>query len=113
MTLTSKKFNGILLQYNEIRLENVVYNELLVRGYEVYVGKTTKGEIDFVAVKDGKKEYYQVAYLLATEDVIEREFGAYKDIQDNYPKYVLSMDRFDFSRDGIIHQNMIDFLLER
>ena len=64
-------------------------------------------------VKDGKKEYYQVAYLLATEDVIEREFGAYKDIQDNYPKYVLSMDRFDFSRYGIIHQNMIDFLLER
>lgn len=60
------------------------------------MGKTTKGEIDFVAVKDGKKEYYQVAYLLATEDVIEREFGAYKDIQDNYPKYVLSMDRFDF-----------------
>lgn len=49
------------------------------------MGKTTKGEIDFVAVKDGKKEYYQVAYLLATEDVIEREFGAYKDIQDNYP----------------------------
>lgn len=53
---------------------------------EYDVGKTTKGEIDFVAVKDGKKEYYQVAYLLATEDVIEREFGAYKDIQDNYPK---------------------------
>ena len=51
--------------------------------------------------------------MLATEDVIEREFGAYKDIQDNYPKYVLSMDKFDFSRDGIIHHNMIDFLLER
>lgn len=94
-------------------LENVVYNELLVRGYEVYVGKTTKGEIDFVAVKDGRKEYYQVAYLLATEEVIEREFGAYKGIGDNYPKYVLSMDRFDFSRDGIIHQNLVDYLLER
>ena len=51
--------------------------------------------------------------MLATEDVIEREFGAYKDIQDNYPKYVLSMDRLDFSRDGIIHQNVIDFLMER
>ena len=51
--------------------------------------------------------------MLATEDVIEREFGAYKDIQDNYPKYVLSMDRFDISRDGIIHQNVIDFLMER
>lgn len=59
-------------------------------------------------MKDRKKEYYQVAYLLATEDVIEREFGAYKDIQDNYPKYVLSMDRFDFSRDGIIHQTEYD-----
>lgn len=94
-------------------LENVVYNELLVRGYEVYVGKTTKGEIDFVAVKDGRKEYYQVAYLLATEEVIEREFGAYKGIGDNYPKYVLSMDLFDFSRDGIIHQNLVDYLLER
>ena len=94
-------------------LENIVYLELCRRGYTVYVGKTSDGEIDFVAVKDGKKEYYQVAYLLATEDVIEREFGAYKDIQDNYPKYVLSMDRFDFSRDGIIHQNVIDFLMER
>ena len=59
------------------------------------MGKTTKGEIDFVAVKDGKS-ITRSAYLLATEDVIEREFGAYKDIQDHYPKYVLSMDRFDF-----------------
>lgn len=75
------------------------------------MGKTTKGEIDFVAVKDGKS--ITSAYLLATEDVIEREFGAYKDIQDNYPKYVLSMDRFDFSREGIIHQNIIDYLMER
>lgn len=93
-------------------LENTVYNELIVRGYQVYVGKTAKGEIDFVASKDGKNEYYQVAYLLATEDVIEREFGAFKDITDNYPKYVLSLDKFDFSREGIIHKNMIDFLLE-
>ena len=94
-------------------LENVVYNELLVRGYEVYVGKTTKNEIDFVTVKDGKREYYQVAYLLATEEVIEREFGAYESVGDNYPKYVLSMDKFDFSREGIIHKNILDFLLDR
>lgn len=94
-------------------LENVIYNELLVRGYEVYVGKTPKNEIDFVAIKDGKREYYQVAYLLATEEVVDREFGAYKSVEDNYPKYVLSMDRFDFSRDGIIHKNIVDFLLER
>lgn len=93
-------------------LENVVYNELLVRGYEVYVGKTQKGEIDFVAVKDGMREYYQVAYLLATEDVVEREFGAFKYVGDNYPKYVISMDKFDFSRDGIIHKNMLKFLME-
>ena len=93
-------------------LENIVYNELLVRGYEVYVGKTVKGEIDFLAINGDKKEYFQVAYLLADDSVIQREFGAYQDIQDNYPKYVLSMDRFDFSRDGIIHKNIIDFLLE-
>lgn len=93
-------------------LENVVYNELLTRGYEVYVGKTQNGEIDFVAVKDGKKEYYQVAYLLAAEEVIRREFGAFSGIADNYPKYVISMDKFDFSRDGIIHKNLADFLME-
>jgi len=93
-------------------LENIVYNELLVRGYEVYVGKTVKGEIDFLAINGDKKEYFQVAYLLADDSVIQREFSAYQDVQDNYPKYVLSMDRFDFSRDGIIHKNIIDFLLE-
>lgn len=94
-------------------LENVVHNELLVRGYQVYVGKTPKGEIDFIATKDGKKEYYQVAYLLATEEVIKREFGAFDGITDNYPKYVITMDSFDFSREGIVHKNMIDFLLEK
>lgn len=92
-------------------LENVVYNELLVRGYEVYVGKTRDGEIDFVAMKDNKKEYYQVAYYLYDEKVIQREFGAYNGVPDNYPKYVLSFDKMDFSREGIIHQNILDFLL--
>lgn len=93
-------------------LENVVYNELLVRGYEVYVGKTRDGEIDFVAIKDNQKEYYQVAYYLYDEKVIEREFGAFYNIPDNYPKYVLSFDKMDFSRDGIIHKNILRFLLE-
>ena len=92
-------------------LENVVYNELLVRGYEVYVGKTRSGEIDFVAIKDNQKEYYQVAYYLYDDKVIEREFGAYKNVPDNYPKYVISFDKMDFSRDGIIHKNVLDFLL--
>lgn len=93
-------------------LENVVYNELLVRGYEVYVGKTRTGEIDFIAVKGQQKEYYQVTYYLYDESVIEREFGAFKEVGDNFPKYVLSMDKMDFSRDGIIHKNVVDFLLE-
>lgn len=93
-------------------LENVIYNELLMRGYEVYVGKTRNGEIDFVAIKDNQKEYYQVAYYLYDDKVIEREFGAYKNVGDNYPKYVISFDKMDFSRDGIIHKNVLQFLLD-
>lgn len=93
-------------------LENIVYNELRNRDYEVYVGKIPNGEVDFVAVKGDKREYYQVAYYLAEQSVIDREFGAFRAIADNYPKYVLSMDKFDFSRDGIIHKNVIAFLLE-
>ena len=93
-------------------IENVVYNELLERGYDVYVGKTKNGEIDFIATKENKKEYYQVTYLLADDKVIEREFNAFSSIADNYPKYVLSLDKTNFSKDGIIHKNIIDFLLE-
>ncbi|MCM1387828.1 MAG: ATP-binding protein [Bacillus sp. (in: Bacteria)] len=93
-------------------LENVVYNELKNRDYEVYVGKIPGGEVDFVAVKGERREYYQVAYSLVEQSVIDREFGAFKAIADNYPKYVISMDKFDFSRDGIIHKNVIKFLTE-
>ena len=93
-------------------LENVVYNELIGRGYEVYVGKIPKGEVDFVAIKNGRKEYYQVAYYLADVSVVEREFGAFSGIPDNFPKYVISMDKFDFSREGIIHKNALAFLTE-
>lgn len=93
-------------------IENVVYNELLQRGYDVYIGKTKDGEVDFIATKDKIKEYYQVSYLLANDEVIEREFGAFKVIDDNYPKYVLSLDKADFSKDGIIHKNIIEWLLE-
>lgn len=91
-------------------LENAVYNELLCRGYKVYVGKTRKGEVDFLAIKDRERIYYQVAYYLADETVTEREFGAFRDINDNYKKVVLSLDRFDFSRDGILHENVLDWL---
>lgn len=93
-------------------LENMVYNELRNRDYEVYVGKIPNGEVDFVAVKGDKREYYQIAYYLAEQSVVDREFGAFSAIADNYPKYVLSMDKHDFSRDGIIHKNMITFLME-
>lgn len=93
-------------------LENIVYNELRNRNYEVYVGKIPNGEVDFVAVQGDKREYYQVAYYLADQSVTDREFGAFSAIADNYPKYVLSMDKFDFSRDGIIHKNVIAFLME-
>ncbi len=93
-------------------LENVVYNELLLRGYEVYVGKTRKSEIDFIALKGQKKEYYQVAYYLYDQDVIDRKFGVFREVDDNYPKYVISFDKMDFSRDGIIHKNAVSFLLE-
>lgn len=94
-------------------IENVVYNELLARGYEVYVGKTKQGEIDFIATKTDEKIYIQVAYLLADEKVIEREFGAFKQLNDNFPKYVISCDKTNFSQDGIIHKNIIEWLLEK
>lgn len=94
-------------------LENIVYNELISRGYDVKVGIQEKSEVDFIATKDGKKEYYQVCYMLSDDNVVNREFGAYKYLEDNYPKYVLSKDTVDMSQDGIIHKNIIDWLLER
>lgn len=94
-------------------LENIVYNELVNRGYEVLVGKSDSSEIDFIASYFDEKIYVQVAYILADDDVVEREFGAFKEIQDNYPKYVLTMDKLDFSQNGIIHKNVIDWLLEK
>ena len=93
-------------------LENIVYNELRNRDYEVYVGKIPGGEVDFVAVKGDQREYYQVTYYLTDQSVIDREFDAFKVISDNYPKYVISMDKADFSRDGILHKNVIKFLVE-
>ena len=94
-------------------IENAIYNELLERGYDVYIGKTKNGEIDFIATKTDEKLYFQVAYLLENEKVIDREFGAFKEINDDYPKYVLSLDKTDFSKDGIIHKNIIEWLLDK
>ena len=94
-------------------LENIVYNELISRGYDVKIVNLEKAEIDFIATKFKEKIYIQVAYILADDTVIDREFGAYKGIEDNYPKYVLTMDKHDFSQEGIIHKNVIDWLLEK
>lgn len=103
-------FGGNTKDINLI-LENIVYLELLRRGYEVTVGKTGDKEIDFVCSKRGEKLYVQTAYLLASEETITREFGAYDSIRDNFPKYVVSLDEFDMSRNGIKHRNIRDFLL--
>ena len=92
-------------------LENIIYNELIVRDYEVFVGKTYKGEVDFVAIKGNKKCFIQVAYLLASQATIDREFDAFSPISNASPKYVLSLDKMDMSRNGIAHINIIDFLL--
>ena len=93
-------------------LENIVYNELLVRGYNVYTGKNKNSEVDFIAIKDNKIKYIQVAYLLADDITIKREFSVFDNVKDNYPKYVISLDKLDFSNNGIIHKNIIDFLID-
>ena len=92
-------------------LENIVYMELLRRGYEVYVGKADTQEVDFVAKKGNEKIYVQVAYLLADERTVEREFSVLEKIPDNYPKYVVTMDEISRSRNGIPNKNIRDFLL--
>ena len=103
-------FGGNTKDINLI-LENVVYLEMLRRGYKVTVGRNGDKEIDFVCNKRGEKLYVQVSYLLAAEETIAREFGADDNIRDNFPKYVVSLDEFDMSRNGIKHRNIRDFLL--
>lgn len=103
-------FGGNTKDINLI-LENVIYLEMLRRGYDVTVGRTGDKEIDFVCDKRGEKLYVQVAYLLAAEETIAREFGSYDNIRDNFPKYVVSLDEFDMSRNGIKHRNIRDFLM--
>lgn len=103
-------FGGNMRDINLI-LENIIYIELLRRGYTVTVGKTAGKEVDFVCEKKDQKLYIQVTYLLASEDTVNREFGIYDTIPDNFPKYVVSMDELDMSRNGIKHRNIRDFLL--
>ena len=93
-------------------LENIVYIELISRGYEVKVGKIKDKEINFIAKKEKSLSYYQISYKIRDEKTRERIFETYNSITDNFPKYVLSMDHSNFSQDGVIHKNIIDFLLE-
>lgn len=91
-------------------LENIVYIELLRRGYDVKVGDINGREVDFVCNKVDRKIYIQVNYLLSGKETVKREFGSLRAIGDDYEKYVLSMDNLDFSNAGIKHMNIIEFL---
>ena len=114
--LTDLGFTNILSEGKKAQigayLENIVYNELISRGYTVNVGSIDSGEVDFIATKFEEKIYIQVAYLLSDQNIIDREFKAYEKIADNYPKYVLTMDKIGMSQNGIIHQNIIEWLLK-
>ncbi|MCI7222671.1 ATP-binding protein [Fusobacterium sp.] len=94
--------------------ENIIHLELLRRGYKVKIGKINELEIDFICEKNSnEKIYIQVAYLLASEETLKREFTPLEKIGDNFPKYIISYDQFDFSKNGINHINIVDFLLEK
>ena len=95
-------------------LENVVYLELLRRGYTVFVGKIDNLEVDFIAERNDEKLYIQVSYILASKETEDREFGSLEKIDDNYTKMVLTMDKiWGNERNGILRKNIIDFLLEK
>lgn len=92
-------------------LENIIYIELIRRGYNVYIGKIGSLEIDFTAEKSGEISYYQVAATVLDESTYAREIAPLKKVHDNFPKYILSLDEFITSEDGIKQLNIIDWLL--
>ena len=93
-------------------LENIVYLELLRRGYNVCIGKVGELEVDFVAERNGETEYYQVATTVMGDDTFDREITPLKRIRDNYPKYIITMDELQMNEEGIKIINVIDFLLK-
>ncbi len=114
--LADVAFRFAVLGYNEdmiaSALENIVYLELLRKGYEVYVGKFDQTEIDFVATKQGEKLYIQIAQRIASKETKDREYGRLLSISDNYPKYVLHADEFSGGNyEGIRTMHVVDFLL--
>ncbi|HBL84329.1 MAG: ATPase [Clostridiales bacterium GWF2_38_85] len=92
-------------------LENIVYLELVRRGFSVSIGKVEDKEIDFIAVLGDNKIYYQVAASILDPTTFEREISPLKKVKDHYPKYILSMDEFPMSEDGIKQKNIVEFLL--
>ena len=92
-------------------LENIVYLELIRRGYDVYVGKAGDLEIDFIAERSGMVRYYQVAATVLDTVTFERETAPFRKIRDNYPKYIITMDELPSDEDGIKIVNVVDFLL--
>ena len=93
-------------------LEAIVFQEMVRRGYEVTIGRVKTKEVDFVCQMGNERLYVQVAYLMPTPETREREFGALMSVPDQYDKLVLSMDRFDFSSQGVRHCYIPDFLAE-
>jgi len=95
-------------------LENAVYLELIRRGYTVRTGAYRDREVDFTAIKGNEVEYFQVSLTVLSEETKEREFRSLKSIRDNFPKTVLTMDRFNLGTfDGIIVRNVIDWILDK
>lgn len=105
------KTNSKEINYSQA-FENLIYNELLKKGYEVYVGKTKEGEIDFIASKNKSIKYIQACYDLTNEETRNREFNAFNSISDNYPKYIISKNKEDYSQNGIKCVNIFDFLMD-
>ena len=94
-------------------LENIVFVELIRRGYKVYVGKFGELEIDFIAQKNEERIYIQVCYLMADENTKAREYLPLTQIKDNYPKLILSLDDLPKSNEGgIIRMNLREWLLK-
>ncbi len=94
-------------------LENIVYLELIRRGYAVTIGKIDNKEIDFIAEAGGDKIYYQVSASILDPNTFAREIEPLKKVNDHYPKYILSMDEMPMGEDGIKQVNIVDFLLEK
>jgi len=94
-------------------IENIVFLQLLRLGYDVTVGKNMFYEVDFIAVKGMQKLYFQVSLSALDEMTYEREMNALLKINDQYPKYLITLDKVDLSKDGILHVNLFDFLLEK